>query len=138
MMRVKKPFLPLTSKNICDVYKRLHDNGIVSFPLRDDAVSKIDALVANINSKYFNTNLYKSPEEKAVAYLYFLIKNHPFVDGNKRTAALSFFIVCDLNELEFEYKDFSIDEIVVFLEKQQTNDYQNLIKNVAKLLFKKF
>ncbi|MCD8352051.1 MAG: type II toxin-antitoxin system death-on-curing family toxin [Planctomycetaceae bacterium] len=33
--------------------------------------------------KFFHTDLY----EMAAAYLYHLVKNHPFVDGNKRTGA---------------------------------------------------
>jgi len=35
-------------------------------------------------------NLYPSLEEKAAHLLYFLVKNHPFVDGNKRIAAALF------------------------------------------------
>ena len=34
--------------------------------------------------------LYDSIEEKAANLLYFIIKNHPFFDGNKRSAAYSF------------------------------------------------
>ena len=35
-------------------------------------------------------DVYKSVEEKAANFLYTLIKNHPFVDGNKRRAATLF------------------------------------------------
>ena len=35
-------------------------------------------------------DLYPSREEKAAHLLYFLVKNHPFVDGNKRIAAALF------------------------------------------------
>ena len=34
--------------------------------------------------------LYPSVEEKAAHLLYFIIKNHPFVDGNKRSGAYAF------------------------------------------------
>ena len=34
--------------------------------------------------------LYPSIEEKAAHLLYFIVKNHPFVDGNKRSGAYSF------------------------------------------------
>ena len=34
--------------------------------------------------------LYPSIEEKAAHLLYFIVKNHPFVDGNKRTGAYAF------------------------------------------------
>jgi len=34
--------------------------------------------------------LYLSLEEKASHLLYFMVKNHPFVDGNKRSGAFAF------------------------------------------------
>jgi death-on-curing family protein len=34
--------------------------------------------------------VYLSIEEKAADFLYFIVKNHPFTDGNKRTGAFSF------------------------------------------------
>ena len=35
-------------------------------------------------------DLYPSIEEKAAHLLYFIIKNHPFIDGNKRSGAYAF------------------------------------------------
>jgi len=35
-------------------------------------------------------DVYKTIEEKAAHLLYFMVKNHPFVDGNKRSGAFSF------------------------------------------------
>jgi len=35
-------------------------------------------------------DVYRSLEEKAAHLLYFIVKNHAFNDGNKRTAAFSF------------------------------------------------
>ena len=34
----------------------------------------------------FGEPLYRTREEKAANLLYFLVKDHPFTDGNKRTA----------------------------------------------------
>jgi prophage maintenance system killer protein len=34
--------------------------------------------------------LYKTVEEKAAHLLYFMVKNHPFIDGNKRSGAFAF------------------------------------------------
>lgn len=34
--------------------------------------------------------MYKTIEEKAAHLLYFMVKNHPFVDGNKRIGAFAF------------------------------------------------
>ena len=34
--------------------------------------------------------MYKTIEDKAAHLLYFMVKNHPFVDGNKRSGAFAF------------------------------------------------
>lgn len=34
--------------------------------------------------------MYPTVEEKAANLLYFMVKDHPFVDGNKRSGALAF------------------------------------------------
>jgi len=39
---------------------------------------------------YAGTPVYKTIEEKAAHLLYFMVKNHPFVDGNKRSGAFAF------------------------------------------------
>ncbi len=53
-----------------------------------DAYTKIDSLVCNITGSNYGYENYSTIEEKIVAYFYFLIKNHCFVDGNKRTEFL--------------------------------------------------
>jgi len=40
--------------------------------------------------------------EMAAAYLYHIVQNHPFVDGNKRTAAASAIIFLVMNGVEIE------------------------------------
>ena len=47
-------------------------------------------IVGNVMQTYGDKELYPSAEEKAVHLLYFMVKNHPFVDGNKRSGAFAF------------------------------------------------
>jgi len=47
-------------------------------------------IVGSVMQTFDGRELYKSVEEKAAHLLYFIVKNHPFVDGNKRSAAFSF------------------------------------------------
>jgi prophage maintenance system killer protein len=47
-------------------------------------------IVGNIFQSFDKRDLYPSVEEKAAHLLYFVIKNHPFTDGNKRSGAFSF------------------------------------------------
>ena len=134
-MKGKKTYLQVRSKNIYHAYELLLSKGYVSFPLTNDGQRKVEAIVANINGSNFGIENYKTTEEKAVAYLYFLIKGHPFTDGNKRTASLVFEVVCDINNLTPHFKDSTLDQMAVFIENVKEDDHQDVIKAISSLLF---
>lgn len=50
----------------------------------------MESIVASIFQSFGGSELYPSIESKAAHLLYFTVKNHPFVDGNKRCGAFSF------------------------------------------------
>lgn len=50
----------------------------------------IAGIIGNVMQSFGGSELYPSIEEKAAHLLYFIIKNHPFVDGNKRSGAYAF------------------------------------------------
>ena len=57
--------------------------------------------------------LHPTVEEMAAAYLFHLVENHPFVDGNKRTGTMAALVFLDLNGYEFEAKDEELIEAVM-------------------------
>lgn len=57
--------------------------------------SAINAIYQSFNGK----DLYPTDREKAAHLLYFLVKNHAFIDGNKRIAAALFVYFLDKNDL---------------------------------------
>lgn len=50
----------------------------------------VAGIVGNVLQSFGGQALYKTVEEKAAHLLYFMVKNHPFVDGNKRSGAFAF------------------------------------------------
>lgn len=50
----------------------------------------MSAIVGNVLQSFDKKDLYRTVEEKAAHLLYFLVKDHPFTDGNKRSGAFSF------------------------------------------------
>jgi len=50
----------------------------------------IAGIIGNIMQTFAGKPLYPTVEEKAAHLLYFIVKNHPFVDGNKRNGAYAF------------------------------------------------
>jgi len=50
----------------------------------------ISGIVGNIMQAFGGKDLYQTLEEKAAHLFYFMVKNHPFIDGNKRSGAFAF------------------------------------------------
>ncbi len=61
--------------------------------------STLHSLLNAIMQTFDGQDVYPSVEEKAANLLYFLVKNHSFVDGNKRIAAAVFLRFADKNRL---------------------------------------
>ncbi len=57
---------------------------------QERARGSIEGIVGNVMQSFGGKALYPSLEEKASHLLYFMVKNHPFVDGNKRSGAFAF------------------------------------------------
>jgi death-on-curing protein len=62
----------------------------------------LESCVAQPRASYGGEDLYPTVAEKAAALGFSLIKNHPFVDGNKRTAhaAMETFLVLNGHEID--------------------------------------
>ena len=50
----------------------------------------LESIIGNIYQSFAGQDIYKSIEEKAANFLYLVVKNHVFADGNKRIAATLF------------------------------------------------
>lgn len=50
----------------------------------------IEGIVGNVMQSFGGKSVYPTIEEKAAHLLYFMVKNHPFTDGNKRSGAFAF------------------------------------------------
>ena len=50
----------------------------------------VEGIIGNVLQTASGKDVYPSAEKKSAHLLYFMIKNHPFTDGNKRSGAFSF------------------------------------------------
>ncbi|MCF7897736.1 MAG: virulence RhuM family protein [Candidatus Omnitrophica bacterium] len=85
-------------KIIDTLRKKFKDSDLVGQEKDQSFKSSIGAIYQTFGKK----ELYPTLEEKAAYLLYFVVKNHSFVDGNKRIAAALF--ICFLDENGFLYK----------------------------------
>ena len=97
-----------------------------------DNNNNLKAIVDTIYSTYDGLQLYPYFEDKAAHILYLIIKDHPFIDGNKRIASTLFNYYCYLNDKNLyiipslplqiaqsrpEDKDLIIDLIISLLQQ---------------------
>jgi death-on-curing protein len=65
--------------------------------IRDEAL--LESAVAAPQATMMGKPLISDPVEVAAAYLFYLCRNHPFVDGNKRTALAACLVFLESNDL---------------------------------------
>ena len=63
----------------------------------------LESIINNIYQSFGGQDVYKSIEEKSANFLYLVVKNHVFIDGNKRIAATLF--IYFLNYYDILYKN---------------------------------
>jgi death-on-curing protein len=68
---------------------------------------------AGFGDQYLHVDLF----EMAAAYLYHIVQNHPFIDGNKRTGTMAVFVFLKLNGLTLD-ADESVFETLVLQAAQ--------------------
>lgn len=57
---------------------------------RERSAGSIQGIVGNVMQSFGGKPVYATVEERAAHLLYFMVKNHPFIDGNKRSGAYAF------------------------------------------------
>ena len=62
-----------------------------------------------------HTDLY----EMAAAYLFHIVQNHPFVDGNKRTGATAALVFLAINGMEIDADEEALKKIVLVMADSQ-------------------
>ncbi len=79
------------SKAILELKQELFKKGEATDLFANERQTKsIEGIVGNVFQSFGGKSVYESVEEKAAHLLYFIVKNHPFSDGNKRSGAFSF------------------------------------------------
>ncbi|MBM9592040.1 type II toxin-antitoxin system death-on-curing family toxin [Leptospira sp. 201903075] len=80
-------------------------------------------------------SLHPSLFDKAAAYLYYLCKNHPFLDGNKRVALASSLVFLDINGYEILDPNEILYNFVIGVAEGQykLEEIKKILESLAKL-----
>lgn len=102
-------------------------------------LGKLNGIIAAVYQNVFETELYPSIEEKAANLLYFLIKDHPFVDGCKRIGASIFLEFLNKNKhLIIDGKqiisDSALVAITLMIAQSRPEEKETMVKLVMNFL----
>ncbi|MBQ6355246.1 type II toxin-antitoxin system death-on-curing family toxin [Candidatus Saccharibacteria bacterium] len=96
--------------------------------------------LASIYQSFSGKELYPSVPEKAANLLYFVIKDHPFYDGNKRIGSLLFVVFLTMNDChltasgETKISDRALTAIALLVAESKPSEKELIVSLICKLL----
>ena len=99
----------------------------------------VAGIVGNVMQSFGGKEMYKSAEEKAAHLLYFMVKNHPFTDGNKRNGAFAFvWFLKQANILDVsKLTSPALTALTILVASSEPKDKHKVIALILNLISKK-
>lgn len=95
----------------------------------------LKGIIGNVTLPVFGTDVYPTLEEKAAHLLYFIVKNHPFNDGNKRTGAFSFIWFLQANGWNVrKLPETALTALTLLIATSKPSDKKRMISLILELL----
>ena len=101
----------LTFSDIMEIHGYQIENFGGASGLRD--IELLKSAIGMPESTFGGAFLHPTIYEMAAAYLYHLVENHPFVDGNKRVGAMAALVFLDINNIDFDAPEELFTEMVL-------------------------
>lgn len=110
-----------------EIVREIHAAVLAAFGgaggIRDQGL--LESAVAAPQATFGGQSPFSDLIEIAAAYLFYLCRNHPFVDGNKRTAMTAAIVFMRLNEVEPsadgpEWEELVLDVAASRIDREQT------------------
>ena len=76
-------------------------------------IGLLHSAIAMPQASFGGEFLHKDLFEMAAAYMYHIVQNHPFLDGNKRTGAGAALVFLDLNNIEIDPPTGSLYDLTI-------------------------
>ena len=118
----------LTRDEILLIHERLIKRYGGSYGIRDENL--LDSALNIPFQSFGGIEFYPSVIEKAVRLCFGLVKNHPFIDGNKRIGAMVLLSTLDLNNISVRTNNTELVEVILSLSTGKI-DYEYLLKWVC-------
>jgi prophage maintenance system killer protein len=130
-------------KTIESFKQRLKGNKTASDLFGKEVGSKLEAIIGNIRQSLNGREIYPSIEEKAAHLFYFVIKDHPFVDGNKRIGSLLLLLFLIENHCLYNKRgdrvinDSALTALALLVAESKPEQKDTMVRLVANLIGRK-
>jgi len=93
-----------------------------------------EGILGSIEQTMFGESLYSSREEKAAHLLYFVIKDHPFSDGNKRIGSLLFMLYLRQEDVAHRLNPQALTALALLIAESAPTSKDLMIRLIINLL----
>lgn len=103
--------IQFTIQDICELHTQLEEAFILSSGIRDKSL-----LASAVNAPFqtfMGNDLYPSIYDKAAQLCYGIANNHPFTDGNKRTALHSMYVYLIINGYDITASQQEVENLII-------------------------
>lgn len=112
----------------------LRSRGEASELFARDRGDNLGAILGNLEQSMFDEPLYKTREERAAHLLYFVIKNHPFADGNKRSGAFLFLLYLRQEGMRLALDENGLTALTLLIAESDPKAKELMVRLVMNLL----
>jgi death-on-curing protein len=118
-----------------DMVQEIHAVAIGQFGGSDGVreLALLESAVATPQASFGGKSPYRDMPEVAAAYLFYLCKNHPFLDGNKRAALGACLAILRLNDVEAQPDGPDWEELTMAIAANQL-DREQTTERLRKLI----
>ncbi len=142
--KLTKKKVELTTEKIIDGLGKLkteliHKSEAADIFGRERSKGSVAGIIGNVMQSFEGKELYESVEEKAAHLLYFIVKDHPFTDGNKRSGAFAFvWFLKQANILDVsKLTPSALTALTILVASSNPKDKDRIIALILNLIAKK-
>ncbi|SDK34515.1 RhuM family protein [Billgrantia gudaonensis] len=114
--------------------RELRDRGEASELFARDRSDGLASILGNLEQSMFGEALYKTREERAAHLLYFVIKNHPFSDGNKRSGAFLFLLYLRQEGMHLPLNEQGLTALTLLIAESDPKAKELMVRLVMNLI----
>jgi len=119
---------------IADLKATLIARGEASSLFGNPLGDALEGILGNVEQTMFGKPLYRTREEKAANLLYFLVKDHPFTDGNKRIGSLLFLLYLRQEGLNHGLNPQALTALTLLIAESAPANKDLMVRLITNLL----